>query len=113
MPAALIITACAAESAPVSPTGGDPRAGQLLIEAYGCGSCHYVPGVRTAVSATGPSLEKFGRHVYIAGQFPNEPERLVKWIQDPQALVPETTMPDLGVNEAHARDISAYLYTLR
>jgi cytochrome c len=109
----LIMCGCEAEDAPRVVTGGDPEAGQLLIEQYGCGTCHVVPGVRTAFGQVGPSLETFGRNVYIAGELPNQPAILVRFIQDPQKLVPRTAMPDLGVNETHARDMSAYLYQLR
>jgi hypothetical protein len=37
---------------------------------------------------------------------------LIQWIQDPQAVEPGTAMPNLGVDEAIARDTAAYLYTL-
>jgi cytochrome c len=35
------------------------------------------------------------------------------WIRDPQKVDSGTSMPNLNVSEADARDISAYLYTLR
>lgn len=50
---------------------------------------------------------------YIAGNFPNAPATLAHWIQSPQALKPKTAMPDLGVTPDQARDITAYLETLR
>lgn len=34
------------------------------------------------------------------------------WLRDPQSVVPNNAMPDLGLNEQQARDIAAYLYTL-
>jgi cytochrome c len=37
----------------------------------------------------------------------------VQWIRDPQHLKPGTAMPDLAVGERDARDIAAYLHTLR
>ena len=43
----------------------------------------------------------------------NTPANLVRWIREPQAVVPGNAMPDMGVSEADARDIAAYLYTLR
>jgi cytochrome c1 len=54
-----------------------------------------------------------GRQTYIAGQLPNTPDNLVKWIEDPPAIEPKTAMPKLGLSEAQARDIASYLYTLR
>jgi cytochrome c1 len=57
-------------------------------------------------------LEEFARRVYVAGRFPNTPEVLARWIQDPPAMKPGTAMPALGVTEAQARDIAAYLHGL-
>jgi cytochrome c len=61
----------------------------------------------------GPPLTMFARRAYIAGQLPNEPDNLIRWIRDPQAVEPGTAMPSLGVEPAVARDMAAYLYTLR
>jgi cytochrome c len=109
----LAMAGCHADFGEEPVTQGDPEAGRLLLEQYGCGTCHIIPGVRTAIGTVGPPLDKFSRHVYIAGELPNDPEMLARWIQDPPALVPGTTMPDLDVNETHARDMTAYLYQLR
>jgi cytochrome c len=87
--------------------------GPLLLEQYGCGTCHVIPGVRRANGRIGPTLESFARHAYIAGEIPNHPEMLVRWIQQPSALVPDTLMPDQAVREAHARAMGAYLMQLR
>jgi cytochrome c1 len=38
---------------------------------------------------------------------------LIRWIETPQAIEPGTAMPNLGVTEQRARDMAAYLYTLR
>ena len=43
----------------------------------------------------------------------NTPDNLVRWMRNPQSVVPGNAMPDMGVTEAQARDIAAYLYTLR
>ena len=40
-------------------------------------------------------------------------ENIVRWIVDPKAVDSLTAMPVVGVSEAQARDIAAYLYTLR
>ncbi len=90
--------------------GGDAGRGRVKIAAYGCGSCHSIGGVPGANSNVGPPLDAFAERSYIAGALPNTPESLVRWIMDPQAIEPGTAMPDLGVVEADARDIAAYLY---
>lgn len=93
--------------------GGDAERGRQLIAVYGCGGCHSVPGVAGAAGSVGPPLDGFGDRAYIAGALRNEPEALVRWIRSPQAIEPGTAMPDLGVGEAQARHMAAYLYTLR
>ena len=93
-------------------TGGNPDAGKQAIQIYGCGSCHMIPGVDNANGTVGPPLEFWARRTYIAGEVPNTPDYLIRWIQVPQAIEPGTAMPNLGVTESHARDIAAYLYTL-
>ena len=80
---------------------------------YQCGACHLIPGVAGAHGTVGPPLEHFGRRSYITGELPNRTATLRAWIVDPPALVPGTTMPRLGVGAADARDMAAYLETLR
>lgn len=92
---------------------GDPARGRVLMAHYQCGACHHIPGVAGARGTVGPPLEHFGRRSYIAGELPNRPAALRAWIVDPPALVPGTTMPRLGVGAADARDMAAYLETLR
>ena len=44
---------------------------------------------------------------------PNTPQNLVRWIRDPHEIEPRTAMPNLGLSDPEARDVAAYLYTLR
>ena len=99
--------------APALAAGGDPAAGRRLIAAYDCGVCHRIPGVPGAKGVVGPPLRGFGAHVYIAGRFENTAPMLARWILDPPALKPSTAMPAVGVDETEARDIAAYLLSLR
>jgi cytochrome c len=96
----------------ISVPGGDPERGRDALAEYGCHSCHSIPGVDRADAFVGPPLDNWSERSFIAGQFPNEPENLVRWIMEPQAMIPGTAMPDMGVPEQAARDMSAYLYTL-
>lgn len=99
---------------PADVPGGRPERGSRVMRStYGCGACHVVPGVTGAEGMVGPPLTSWARRVYVAGNLPNTPENLVLWIRHPQAVEPGTAMPDLGVNEEDARDIAAYLYTLK
>jgi cytochrome c1 len=92
---------------------GDPVAGQAAIARHGCGACHVVPGLSEADGTVGPPLTDFGRRSYVAGHLPNRPGALVAWLLDPPGIQPGTAMPNLGLSEQEARDIAAYLYTLR
>ena len=109
--ALLFVAACAPKAPPA--LGGDPDNGRLLLRQFGCGSCHEIPGVATARGKVGPPLAGIATRVYIAGVLPNTPESMVAFIRSPQLAHPNTVMPDLGVTEEHARDMVAYLGTLR
>jgi cytochrome c len=93
--------------------GGSPQPGKQLIAQYKCGTCHTVPGVPGARGVFGPPLNFLGRRTMLAGNFPNTPDYLVRWIMSPQTMKPGTAMPDLGLDERQARDVAAYLETLR
>jgi cytochrome c len=97
----------------VAVAGGDPDRGKTAIATFGCGSCHTIPGIATAKGTAGPPLFFWSKRTFIAGEVPNSPDFLIRWIEVPQAIEPGTAMPNLGVPEGDARDIAAYLYTLR
>ncbi|WP_343897618.1 c-type cytochrome, partial [Craurococcus roseus] len=92
--------------------GGAPERGREALRTHACGSCHVIPGLRGAVAWVGPPLTEWARRGYVAGRLPNTPENLVPWLVNPQAVSPGSAMPNLGVTEAEARDMAAYLYTL-
>lgn len=79
----------------------------------GCGSCDTIGGVPGTTALVGPGLDGLGGRAFIAGVLPNAGENLVRWIQDPRAIAPRTAMPDLDVTDDDAREIAAYIYTLR
>lgn len=56
---------------------------------------------------------QIARREYIAGNFANAPATLTRWIREPQSMKPKTAMPDLGIPQQQARDITAFLETLR
>jgi cytochrome c len=93
-------------------TGGNTQAGKQVIQAYGCGACHTIPGIHSANGVVGPPLFFMARRTMIAGELPNTPGNLVRWIEDPPSVEPGTAMPKLGLSERDARDAAAYLYTL-
>ena len=94
-------------------TGGDPDKGRGAITTYGCDTCHFIPGVLTATATVGPPLEQIGLRSYLAGRIDNTPENMIKWLRDPRSVDPQTAMPQTGLTDTDARNIAAYLYTLR
>ena|SRR5436190_5609482 len=93
--------------------GGDPDRGKVAIRRYGCGACHTIPGIHGANATVGPPLDKIAGRSYLAGMLPNTSGDMMQWIQYPQRVLPRNAMPDMGVSERDARDIAAYLYTLK
>lgn len=94
-------------------TNGDARRGQLEIRNWGCGTCHTIGGVPGAQGKVGPELDGLAERAYIAGVLPNSPGNLVRWIQNPKRVDPKTAMPNLDVPPGIAKNMAAYIYTLR
>jgi cytochrome c len=115
MVAAILTSGCQggrSDTQHVRVAGGDPQRGAGVIRHIGCGACHTIPGIDGARGVVGPPLSFWSRRSYIAGNLPNSPPNLVRWIRDADAVEPGTAMPDLGLSEQQARDVAAYLYTL-
>jgi cytochrome c1 len=53
-----------------------------------------------------------GSRVYVAGVLRNTQNNMVAWLRDPQSIVPNNAMPDVGLSEQQARDVAAYLQSL-
>ncbi len=105
-----LLAACAER---LDPTPEQPaERGRQLLAQYHCGTCHTIPGVDGARGKLAVTLESIGRRSYLAGHVPNGSEQLVQWIVDPASLVPDTTMPRMGVSPEDARDIAVYLRSL-
>ncbi|MGE5525627.1 MAG: c-type cytochrome [Rhodospirillaceae bacterium] len=91
----------------------DAKRGQAALHQYACITCHEIPGVVGATVPVGPPLARLATRRLIAGMLPNTEDNLVRWLRQPREINPRTAMPDLGVSEADARDIAAFLYTLK
>lgn len=109
--AALLASSCTSASPSAIP-GGSAKRGRQTIANLGCGACHQIAGVPGASGLVGPPLDNVAQRGILAGELPNSPENMVRWIRDPQAIEPGTAMPNLQVDEQSARDIVAYLYSL-
>lgn len=94
-------------------TGGDVQRGKIAVVRYGCQSCHTIPKIEGANATVGPPLDRIAVRGYLGGHLSNTPDNMVRWIQHPQLVDPKNVMPELGVTDQDARDIAAFLYTLR
>lgn len=98
---------------PAAGVPGNPNRGRALFIGKGCGGCHTINGQPGAVGVTGPNLTNVTVRPTIAGlRIPNTPLNMQRWLLNPAAMKPGTAMPDVGLSQAEARDISAYLYAL-
>ncbi|WP_208278570.1 c-type cytochrome [Massilia oculi] len=88
---------------------GDPERGKVALTQYACHSCHIVPSIPGSKVYVGRPLDDMAERRYIAGKLPNNQANMVRWLMDPQAIDPGNAMPNLGVSERDATDISAYL----
>src|SRR5688500_3056099 len=84
--------------------------GEIVLRQYACHACHQIEGVVGPDASVGPALVDWPTRRYIAGTLPNTPDNLVRWIIDPAAVSPGTLMPDLGVSDAHAREMADFLF---
>jgi len=108
---ALLLAACNREQRSLG--GGDPTRGKEAIQRYACNSCHNIPGVPGPKGMVGPPLDRMAMRSFIAGKFPNNPQTMIQWLQNPPAFDAQSAMPNLGVTPSDSRDITAYLYTLK
>ena len=91
----------------------DPARGKRAVHQYACLTCHAIPGLVGANAPVGPPLAGIASRTIIAGVLPNTTENMERWLRAPRQVNPASAMPDLGVSERDARDIAAYLATLR
>jgi mono/diheme cytochrome c family protein len=90
-----------------------PQRGRIAMQQYACSTCHAIPGVTGAHPLVGPPLGGMAGRRLIAGRLANSEANMVAWLRSPKRFDPLTAMPDLGVTERDARDMAAYLSSLR
>lgn len=108
---ATLLTACHGQTRVSRP--GSAHLGAITIARQACGSCHIIRGIEEADGRVGPPLAHFAAQQTIAGQLPNTPDNLVRFLRSPRTVVRNGAMPDLGLTDDQVRDIAAYLYTLK
>ena len=80
------------------------RGKQLFYSKYGCNSCH-IADYKNDKGYVGPALASVGTRLTPAWTY--------KWLRDPNALRPGTLMPNLNLKDDEARDLTAFLMTLK
>ncbi len=111
--ATALLAGCSSQPPTVDDGIPNPERGRGKIIQYGCRACHVIPGIPGKETKIGPSMEGFGSREKIAGNLDNTEENVIRWIRNPRSINPRTGMPNMGVSEADARDIAAYLRTLK
>jgi cytochrome c2 len=108
----VLMAGCEQDRAAVPPAerSGNRYVGRTLLLAYGCAACHHIRGLPDADGQSGPDLERIAYRSYLGGVLPNTQANMQRWIMHPRAISAGTAMPELGVSEAEARDMAAYLY---
>jgi cytochrome c2 len=95
---------------------GSPAAeGAQIIATKPCVGCHTIPGVPGATGQVGPNLAGVASRPKIAAGAVtvSTPDDLKKWILNPAALKPGTSMPNVGLTDDEATRIVAFLETLK
>jgi cytochrome c2 len=106
---ALVFTAFA----PSGRAWADAAPAKEILRIKGCGACHYIPGVPGARGAIGPSLKGLKDRVMIArGVLENTPENMRDWLKNPAGILPDTMMPNLGLEDAEIDVVIEYLRKL-
>lgn len=109
-----VVSACGRTTETLAPTTGvDVQRGRQALHQYACTACHSIPGVTGPAAFVGPPLDRFATRGLIAGTLPNTPDHMAQWLMHTQKVKPGSAMPELGVAPQDARDMAAYLATLR
>jgi len=80
------------------------RGKQLFYSKYNCQSCH-IADYKTDKGYVGPALAGVGLRL--------TPVWTYKWLKNPNALRPGTLMPNQNMRDDEARDLTAFLMTLK
>ena len=77
---------------------------ELFYSRFGCNACH-IADYKNDKGYVGPALSGVGNRLTPAWTY--------KWLKDPNALRPGTLMPNFALKDDEARDLTAFLMTLK
>ncbi|MFQ5734493.1 MAG: c-type cytochrome, partial [Planctomycetaceae bacterium] len=91
---------------------GDTTRGKQLFDRKGCIACHQLHETGGDI---GPSLTtqvpEFPQGTWVGDKLKGG--WIYRWLKNPQALLPDTVEPNLGLSDQEARDLTAYLLSLK
>lgn len=87
--------------------------GRRAMYQHACLGCHEVPGLTQSPVHIGPSLDGMARRQRIAGVLDNTPDNMAQWLLHTQRIKPNSAMPTMDMTEPTARDMAAFLESLR
>ena len=99
------------ERTPGSYAGGNPAEGKKLFETIGCEDCHVVRGSTKVRKARGTSYDIAPELSRVGSK--DNPDWLFDWIKNPRHFDTQSRMPNLRLSDAEARNVVAYLETLK
>ncbi|HTX19698.1 MAG TPA: c-type cytochrome [Bacteroidota bacterium] len=91
--------------------GGSASLGKEHVENFGCKACHVIGDDVRVRNARGSSYDIAPELTHAAGKL--NPDWIFDWIKNPRHYNPTTKMPSLRLSDQEARDIVAYLMTMR
>ena len=98
-------------SAKGSYAGGNVQQGKAIFEKAGCQACHVAGGMTKVRETRGtsydiaPELTRVGSKV--------NPDWVFDWVRNPRHYNPTTKMPSLRLSDDEAKDVVAFLMTLK
>jgi len=88
-------------------------AGRKEFEMNACANCHTIAGTG-ANGKFGPDLTHLmSRTTIAAGAVPNNEEKLLLWVTEPDAIKPGCLMPAMHLDQQHVKEVVAYLMSLQ
>ncbi|MFZ1890444.1 MAG: cytochrome c oxidase subunit II [Candidatus Binataceae bacterium] len=98
---------------PAVPTAGVAAQGAQIFREQTCINCHTVAGT-LGNQRIGPDLTHLAdRSTIAAGAAANTPANLLKWLENPNVIKPETHMPNFQLSDTQAQALVAYMETLK
>ncbi|MDA0986372.1 MAG: c-type cytochrome [Bacteroidetes bacterium] len=91
--------------------GGSVEKGKITFSQVGCKACHVIGDDIKVREARGTQYDIAPELTHVAGKL--SPDFIFDWIKNPRHYNPESKMPNLRLSDQEARDVVAYLQTMK